>query len=222
MRQRDPPSRVDGVLGEAIELAVSTPRQVRCEPREIEAFTAEFLNPLAASCFLMIDIQDNSGTLTLDGDKVIPCRRINRLKDLQNCGCQPCSAGADSFGSEPRRPGHEQPTAAGRECTERRLDFRVASFNLAARQAVRRRWRARARPWRGGRDFADAQRSTSRDERRGGAARHTTQGRRPSSAASRSASPSSRTSRSGAPRPRPPRTRGLLGRVLLERGASSP
>jgi Ca2+-binding EF-hand superfamily protein len=48
-----------------------------------------------------------------------------------------------------------------------------------------------------------------------------TQGRRPSSAASRSACRSSRTSRSGAPRPRPPRTRPSRPSSSAPRGASS-
>ena len=48
-----------------------------------------------------------------------------------------------------------------------------------------------------------------------------TQGRRPSSAASRSACRSSRTSRSGAPRPPPPRTRPSRPSSSAPRGASS-
>ena len=172
---------------------------------EIEAFTAEFLNA-ARECFLMID-KDNSGTLTKT-EIVHSVSTDKSVKDfLQNCGepnlqflLVPARLEASLDALDTSRDGELDMD----ECTGAASCFSV-SFNLrAAAMACSRETMARA--------------AARREETHA----RTTQGRRPSSAASRSACPSSRTSRSGAPRPPPPRTRPSRPSSWAPRGASSP
>ena len=174
---------------------------------EIEAFTAEFLNA-ARECFLMID-KDNSGTLTKT-EIVHSVSTDKSVKDfLQNCGepnlqflLVPARLEASLDALDTSRDGELDMD----ECAVAASCFSV-SFNLrAAAMACSRETMA----WR----------SYAIDARRGKTHAHTTQGRRPSSAASRSACPSSRTSRSGAPRPPPPRTRPSRPSSSAPRGAS--
>ena len=192
---------------------------------EIEAFTAEFLNA-ARECFLMID-KDNSGTLTKK-EIVHSVSSDKSVKDfLQNCGepnlqflLVPARLEASLDALDTSKDGEldmDECTGAascflrrrrerGRVYTRLAVASMVSMRPSESPRASRERWRCRRRRRHDTCSFTHNSR---------------TQGRRPSSAAWRSASRSSRTSRSAGPRPPPPRTRPSRPSSSAPRGASS-
>ena len=200
-------------------------RAARAAAAEDEEFSAEFLS-MARQVFQMID-KDNSGTLTKK-EIVHSVSSDKSVKDfLQNCGepnlqflLVPARLEASLDALDTSKDGEldmDECTGAascflrrrrerGRVYTRLAVASMVSMRPSESPRASRERWRCRRRRRHDTCSFTHNSR---------------TQGRRPSSAAWRSASRSSRTSRSAGPRPPPPRTRPSRPSSSARRGASS-